>query len=668
MFTKILIANRGEIACRVMETCQKLNIKTVAVYSDADADAKHVYMADEAVYIGASPVAESYLIGHEIIDAALKTGAEAIHPGYGFLSENPDFVDQVEEAGLVFIGPSASAIRAMGLKDAAKTMMEKADVPVVPGYHGKSQDPKFLKQKADEIGYPVMIKARAGGGGKGMRLVADPAEFESSLLSAQREGQASFGDPACLIEKYITHPRHIEIQVFGDSHGNVVHLFERDCSLQRRHQKVIEEAPAPGMTDEMRSAMGKAACEAARAVNYQGAGTVEFIVDGSNGLQPDKFWFMEMNTRLQVEHPVSEAITGIDFVDLQLQIAAGEKLAFCQDDLTINGWSFEARLYAEDVPKGFLPATGTLSHLSFPKGTEFQISHTRIDSGVRNGDEISPYYDPMIAKIITHGSTREIALQRLTTALAQCQIFGLTTNVEFLGALSKNKDFRNGDVDTGLIERNLEDLLSKPAPSASIIALAAALSQGYISPSKNDDPWDNLIGWRQWSPVKQMVAFLLDDQPLECELTLRSNTEFSASYAGSTIEFTTKLISNSKLSVRIGNMSQQYDIAIIDDIISIGSKGYNYAFKIPQAAGANLDDEEQNENALIASMPGIVVSLSARVGQKISKGDVLIVLEAMKMETSFAAPRDGIIENVLVSKGDRVDDGSQLITLQAIEE
>ena len=668
MFTKILIANRGEIACRVMATCQKLNIKTVAVYSDADEDAKHVYMADEAVYIGTSPVAESYLLGHKIIEAALETGAEAVHPGYGFLSENPDFVDQVEKAGLVFIGPSASAIRAMGLKDAAKTMMEKANVPVVPGYHGESQDPKFLKQKAAEIGYPVMIKARAGGGGKGMRLVTDPTEFEQSLLSAQREGQTSFGDPACLIEKYITHPRHIEIQVFGDGHGNVVHLFERDCSLQRRHQKVIEEAPAPGMTDEMRSAMGKAACEAARAVNYQGAGTVEFIVDGSNGLHPDKFWFMEMNTRLQVEHPVSEAITGFDFVDLQLQIAAGEKLPFCQDDLTINGWSFEARLYAEDVPKGFLPATGTVSHLSFPKGTEFQISHTRIDSGIRNGDEISPYYDPMIAKIITHGPNRQIALQRLTTALSQCQIIGLTTNVEFLAALSRNKDFSNGDVDTGLIERNLEDLLTKPTPPASIIALATALSLGYILTPQSDDPWDNLIGWRQWSPAKQVVTLLLDDQPLECELTVRSKTEFSASYAGSTIEFSTKLISNSKLSVRIGNMSQQYDIALIDDIISIGFDGYNYAFKIPQAAGVNSDDEEQNENALIASMPGIVVSLSASVGQKISKGDVLIVLEAMKMETSFAAPRDGIIENILVSKGDRVDDGSQLITLQAIEE
>ena len=372
MFKKILIANRGEIACRVISSARRLGVKTVAVYSDADAAAKHVAMADEAVHIGASAVAESYLQAERIIAACQQTGAEAIHPGYGFLSENPDFVEAAEAAGLVFIGPPASAIRAMGLKDAAKELMAEAGVPVVPGYHGGNQAPDFLAAEADKIGYPVLIKARAGGGGKGMRLVEEPKEFLSNLQSAQREAQSSFGDPVCLIEKYISQPRHIEIQVFGDNHGNVVHLFERDCSLQRRHQKVIEEAPAPGMTDNVRAAMGQAAIEAAKAIKYSGAGTIEFIVYGSGELREDGFWFMEMNTRLQVEHPVSEAITGLDFVEMQLRVASGEPLPVRQEDLSIQGWSFEARVYAEDVGKGFLPATGRLDYLSFPLGTEFE--------------------------------------------------------------------------------------------------------------------------------------------------------------------------------------------------------------------------------------------------------------------------------------------------------
>ena len=391
MFQKILIANRGEIACRVIATARRLGIRTVAVYSDADAGARHVAMADEAVHVGPPAVAESYLQADRIIAAARATGAEAIHPGYGFLSENPDFVEKVEAAGLVFVGPPASAIRAMGLKDAAKALMEEAGVPVVPGYHGDRQEPDFLAARAEEIGYPVLIKARAGGGGKGMRLVERAGDFAEALASAQREAQAAFGDPACLIEKFVTQPRHIEIQVFGDAHGNAIHLFERDCSLQRRHQKVIEEAPAPDMPEEVRAAMGQAAVDAAKAIGYRGAGTVEFIVDGSGPLRTDGFWFMEMNTRLQVEHPVSEAITGLDFVELQLRVAAGEPLPVAQEDLRIDGWAFEARLYAEDVPKGFLPATGRLDHLAFPEGAEFSRGAVRIDSGVRPGDEISPF-------------------------------------------------------------------------------------------------------------------------------------------------------------------------------------------------------------------------------------------------------------------------------------
>uniref|UniRef100_UPI0023A898E8 acetyl-CoA carboxylase biotin carboxylase subunit n=1 Tax=Thioclava electrotropha TaxID=1549850 RepID=UPI0023A898E8 len=421
MFSKILIANRGEIACRVIETARKLSVATVAVYSEADVEARHVAMADEAVAIGGPAPKDSYLRGDAIIDAAKQTGAQAIHPGYGFLSENPDFVDAVEAAGLVFIGPSAKAIRAMGLKDAAKALMEKAGVPVVPGYHGDNQDPEHLAGAADTIGYPVLIKAVAGGGGKGMRLVEAPSEFADALASAQGEAQTAFGNPAVLIEKFIGSPRHIEVQVFGDG-ADAVHLFERDCSLQRRHQKVIEEAPAPGMTPEMRDAMGQAATRAAEAIGYKGAGTVEFIVDGSDGLRPDRFWFMEMNTRLQVEHPVTEAITGVDLVEWQLRVASGEPLPCAQDDLTITGHAFEARLYAEDVPAGFLPATGTLSHLRFADGC-------RADTGVRTGDTISPWYDPMIAKVITHGPTRATALGQLARALEETEVAGTVTNL-----------------------------------------------------------------------------------------------------------------------------------------------------------------------------------------------------------------------------------------------
>ncbi|MDG1290234.1 MAG: biotin carboxylase N-terminal domain-containing protein, partial [Lentibacter sp.] len=442
MFEKILIANRGEIACRVIKSARALGVRTVAVYSDADRAAKHVALADEAVHIGGSAPAESYLRGDVLIGVAKETGAQAIHPGYGFLSENPDFVEAVEAAGLVFIGPSASAIKAMGLKDAAKALMHEAGVPVVPGYHGKNQDPEYLASAADGIGYPVLIKAVAGGGGKGMRLVEKPAEFMDALESAKGEAKTAFGNEDVLIEKFVTQPRHIEVQVFGDGE-KAVHLFERDCSLQRRHQKVIEEAPAPGMTAEMRAAMGDAAVKAAEAIGYKGAGTVEFIVDGSRGLRADGFWFMEMNTRLQVEHPVTEAITGVDLVEWQLRVASGEGLPKRQDELTITGHAFESRLYAEDVPKGFLPATGTLAHLAFPEGA-------RADSGVRTGDTISPFYDPMIAKIIIHGPSRAVALKRMARALAETQVAGTVTNLSFLGALCAHEGFAAGEVDTGL--------------------------------------------------------------------------------------------------------------------------------------------------------------------------------------------------------------------------
>src|SRR6056297_884777 len=472
MFERILVANRGEIACRVMRTARSLGVEVVAVYSDADRAAAHVALADRAVHIGGSAPADSYLRGDAIIAAALETGAEAIHPGYGFLSENPDFVEAVEAAGLVFIGPSAAAIRAMGLKDAAKRLMHEAGVPVVPGYHGNDQDAALLAAEADAIGYPVLIKAVAGGGGKGMRLVEHPHGFAESLESARSEAETAFGNSDVLIEKYILKPRHIELQVFGDG-TRAVHLFERDCSLQRRHQKVIEEAPAPGMTPEMRAAMGDAAVRAAEAIGYKGAGTVEFIVDGADGLRPDGFWFMEMNTRLQVEHPVTEAVTGVDLVEWQLRVAAGEGLPARQADLSITGHAFEARLYAEDVPKGFLPATGRLSHLVFSQGC-------RADSGVRAGDEISPFYDPMIAKVITHGPTRAVALRRLVRALEGTEVAGTVTNLAFLGALARHAGFADGDVDTGLIARDIDTLVVPPAPGPRETALAALAGLGLL--------------------------------------------------------------------------------------------------------------------------------------------------------------------------------------------
>ncbi len=474
MFHKILIANRGEIACRVIDTCRRMGVATVAVYSDADRAARHVEMADEAVHIGGPAPADSYLRGDVIIQAALDTGAQAIHPGYGFLSENPGFVDACQAAGIIFIGPSGDAIRAMGLKDAAKALMEKAGVPVVPGYHGANQDPEHLAGAADAIGYPVLIKAVAGGGGKGMRRVEAPKDFADALASAMGEARTAFGNADVLIEKYVEKPRHIEVQVFGDG-KTAVHLFERDCSLQRRHQKVIEEAPAPGMTAEMRAAMGKAAVRAAEAIGYSGAGTIEFIVDASDGLRADRFWFMEMNTRLQVEHPVTEAITGVDLVEWQLRVASGEPLPAAQDDLTITGHAFEARLYAEDVPAGFLPATGTLHHLAFP-------ATARAETGVRKGDTISPWYDPMIAKVIVHGPTRAVALQQLSAALAGTEVAGTVTNLGFLGALARHKGFAAGDVDTGLIARDLEALVAVPDCPAAVKALAALAAAGMAEP------------------------------------------------------------------------------------------------------------------------------------------------------------------------------------------
>ena len=646
MFDTILIANRGEIACRVARTARAMGVRVVAVYSDADAAAAHVAAADVAVHIGGSAPADSYLRGDAIIAAAQATGAQAIHPGYGFLSENPDFVDAVEAAGLTFIGPSADAIRKMGLKDAAKALMEEAGVPVVPGYHGSNQDPEHLSGAADTIGYPVLIKAVAGGGGKGMRLVERPKDFMDALESAKGEARTAFGNADVLIEKYIQKPRHIEVQVFGDG-TRAVHLFERDCSLQRRHQKVIEEAPAPGMTAEMRAAMGQAAVRAAEAIGYKGAGTVEFIVDGSRGLRPDGFWFMEMNTRLQVEHPVTEAITGVDLVEWQLRVAAGEALPAQQEDLTIDGHSFEARLYAEDVPKGFLPATGTLAHLEFPQGA-------RSDSGVRAGDTISPFYDPMIAKIITHGPTRDVALSRMRAALAGCQVAGTVTNLGFLSSLCAHRGFAAGEVDTGLIARDLDTLVQVPAPRPADWAQAAMVALGL----GEDLPGD--AGFSLWSPLVRSVALRFGDDEQVARVAL----------AGP--DAATVHVADAQVAARRVAGAWTFDglppvpairTGALVTLFRDAGLGFDVIDPLDRAAAAGAGG-----NLIEAPMPGLVKAVFAKAGQHVSAGDRLAVLEAMKMEHSLLAARDGVVAEVLAEAGAQVEAGAALIRLEDEED
>ncbi len=641
MFETILIANRGEIACRIIKTARAMGVKTVAVHSDVDAGALHVEMADCAVALGGRTPAESYLRGDAIIRAALDTGAQAIHPGYGFLSENPDFVDAVNAAGLVFIGPSAQAIRAMGLKDAAKKLMHAAGVPVVPGYHGELQDEATLRGEAKAIGFPVLIKAVAGGGGKGMRLVEKDADFSSALASAKGEAKTAFGNDDVLIEKFVSKPRHIEVQVFGDG-SDAVHLFERDCSLQRRHQKVIEEAPAPGMTDEMRRAMCDAAVTAARTIQYSGAGTIEFIVDSSAGLSPDRFWFMEMNTRLQVEHPVTEAITGVDLVEWQLRVAAGETLQTVATDLQIHGHAFEARLYAEDVPSGFLPATGKLTALTFPETV-------RSDSGVRAGDTISPFYDPMIAKVIAHGPTRAIALSKLRDGLRHSAVAGTTTNIGFLFALASEKAFSEGDVDTGLIERRLETLAFQPSPSPSEI-ISAALAIAEL------DQTGSSIGFHLWSPLNRALLLKHGEDHIELTVRILGPDQQEWSVGGQVL--------------LLNKVHEQW---VIDGVplptAFADSTGATVFGEVPcrfdcvdllDVAAAN----DGNGDVVEAPMPGLVKTVFAKPNQTVCKGDPLAILEAMKMEHTLAAARDGTVAEVYVNENDQVEAGAFLVRLE----
>ncbi len=639
MFSKILIANRGEIACRIIRTARRLGIATVAVHSDADVRALHVEMADEAVNIGPAPVAESYLRSDRIIEAAKATGAQAIHPGYGFLSENPDFVEAVEAAGLVFIGPSAASIRAMGHKDAAKRLMEKAGVPVVPGYHGEAQELVVLASKAREIGYPVLIKARAGGGGKGMRRVDHPDNFAEALAAARREAKAAFGDDRVLVEKYVEKPRHIEVQVFGDNHGNVVHLFERDCSAQRRHQKVIEEAPAPGMTAEMRAAMTEAARKAAKAINYSGAGTIEFIVDASEGLRPERFWFMEMNTRLQVEHPVTEMVTGLDLVEWQLRVAAGERLPKSQDEIQLSGHAVEARLYAEDAARGFLPATGTLHRLRFPAAT----TALRVETGVREGDAISPWYDPMIAKLVVHATDRPAALAAMSEALAATQVAGSTVNTAFLDALVADPDFAAGNVDTGLIERKQQELTALPSPSPRTIALATLTAAGARVPASSD-PWETLAGYAHFHPLPRQVRLTYGGQDIHSEITVLGGGRFEVAVGPE----------------RMIVAPDDHATAVWSGHVTVfeGAVAHDFGVPDPEAAA-----EEAGADSLRAPMPGLIKLVRVAAGARVSKGQALLVLEAMKMEHTIAAPLDGVIAEI-AAEGTQVTDGAVLVRFE----
>jgi 3-methylcrotonyl-CoA carboxylase alpha subunit len=652
MFAKILIANRGEIACRVIRTARRMGIRTVAVYSDADARALHVGQADEAVRIGPAPVGESYLVAENVIEAARMRGAEAIHPGYGFLSENPDFVDRVVAAGLTFIGPSAASIRAMGLKDAAKRLMEKAGVPVVPGYHGEAQEIVILASKAREIGYPVLIKARAGGGGKGMRRVDHPDDFAEALSGARREAKAAFGDDRVLVEKYVEKPRHIEVQVFGDNFGNAVHLYERDCSAQRRHQKVIEEAPAPGMTAELRAAMTGAAVTAAKAIAYSGAGTIEFIVDASEGLKADRFWFMEMNTRLQVEHPVTEMVTGVDLVEWQLRVAAGERLPLQQEEIRLDGHAFEARLYAEDAARGFLPATGTLHHLRFPEAAPAGAA-MRVETGVRQGDAISPWYDPMIAKLVAHGPDRASALAALRAMLAETEVAGSTVNTAFLAALAADQDFAAGDVDTGLIGRKQETLTTVPPPGADVVAAAALAASGVGERPVSDDPWSAFAGYAHFHAAPKKIELLFGETKIAAAVSAEDG-KYGVDFIP-----TMNVGASPAPSLAGDGGAPARRVARWPGHVTVFDGAVGYDFGVPDPL-ARADEAAAGTGSLRAPMPGLVKVVRAAKGDAVVRGQPLLILEAMKMEHTIAAPHDGLVAEI-AAEGAQVSDGAVLV-------
>ncbi len=660
VFKKILIANRGEIACRVAATARRLGVKTVAVYSDADAGARHVHACDEAVRIGGPAPRDSYLQWQRILEAAKATGAEAVHPGYGFLSENEEFAQACADAGLVFIGPPPSAIQAMGLKAESKRLMEQAGVPLVPGYHGADQDPALLRREAQRIGYPVLIKASAGGGGKGMRAVHADEEFEAALASCKREAINSFGDDAVLIERYVQRPRHIEIQVFGDSHGDCVYLFERDCSVQRRHQKVLEEAPAPGMTAERRAEMGAAAVAAAKAVGYQGAGTVEFIAE-----QDGRFYFMEMNTRLQVEHPVTEAITGQDLVEWQLRVAAGEPLPLQQHELRMHGHAIEARICAENPEGGFLPATGRLSVARWPGHAAFRTAPVRIDSGVGEGDEISPFYDSMIAKLIVWGETREQALALLDASLRDTHIVGLHTNVAFLRRCAATASFARADLDTALIEREKAALFGQPGlPLAEAAAAVVAHTLAEEAQTESADPWSRRDGWRLFGAAQRRFELEVDGEHHQALLARHHHGSLSLTVRGETVALALRSASPERHELFLNERRVAVATYKVGEQVAVfGAQGSALVTEVDVIAHAGEGGSEGGR--LTAPMPGKLVAFLAQAGDTVSKGQPLAVMEAMKMEHTITAPRDGVVAELLFAVGDQVDDGAELLRLQA---
>ena len=705
MFSKILIANRGEIACRVAATAKRMGVRTVAVYSDADRYAKHVSACDEAVYLGGSAPKDSYLKGDLLIKIAQETGAQAIHPGYGFLSENASFAKACEDAGIVFIGPSASAITAMGLKSESKQLMETAGVPLIPGYHGDNQDPDFLHKEADRIGYPLLIKASSGGGGKGMRLVERSEDFMGLLDSCRREAITSFGNDAMLIEKYALNPRHIEIQVSGDSHGNYVHLFERDCSVQRRHQKVLEEAPAPGVDEEMRQAMGTAAINAARAVNYVGAGTVEFIVEqrpSADGKVEMGFYFMEMNTRLQVEHPVTEAITGMDLVEWQLLVAAGGEIPVKQEQLSIQGHAIEARICAENPDNEFLPATGTLFTYRKPEHTKFDVGAVRVDDGVEEGDVISPFYDSMIAKLIVHAPTREQALAKLDQALAQTRIVGLPNNVAFLRHVLATESFSQAKLDTALIEREKEVLFNQQPLSLPLMVASAVVNKlnseqqakSAYNQTQTQDPFSTLGGWRGYSDYQREFELLLNqgDEEQSYIATINNikanSSQSSDSKGGQTFDLTLKVadkdeqdkvdaaqspVYNGTIEYSTGD-SDSYVLWIDGQRKSLQSWVENEKVHIFSDEGsgsitlidpmAHVEGDSQAAGSLKSPMPGQVVAFKVAAGDEVKRGQPLAVIEAMKIEHTINAPADGVVAELLFAPGDLVADGDELLRLE----
>ncbi len=669
MFTKILIANRGEIACRVIRTARRMGVLTVAVYSDADADALHVNMADEAVYLGPSPSRESYLLGEKVIEAALRTGAQAIHPGYGFLSENAEFCRLCEKNNITFIGPPVAAIEAMGSKSAAKNIMEKANVPLVPGYHGDDQSDSVLKKAADDMGYPVLLKATAGGGGKGMRQVWSSNEFADGLAAAKREAMSSFGDDTMLVEKYLTQPRHVEIQVFCDNHQNAVYLFERDCSVQRRHQKVIEEAPAPGMSESLRQQMGEAAIKSAQAIGYQGAGTVEFLldVDGS-------FYFMEMNTRLQVEHPVTELITGQDLVEWQLRVAANETLPKSQAELEIKGHAFEARIYAEDPDNDFLPATGKLSFLVPPVESE----HVRVDTGVRQGDEVSVFYDPMIAKLIVWDENRDKALQRLSKALAEYRINGVTTNIDFLYNLATSAPFVAAELDTGFIEKHEalifhkdKQALADELPMAALYLVLDRACRAQAKAQQTNDPfspWNSTSAWRLNEAHIHEFSLSHGDQSYDIIVEQKRQADDSfylIQVDGKTYDCQGN-IKQDTLYFTIDGYRSCATITRNKDQISLYRPNgvFNFTRLLPDMGDANDDN---GQGGLTAPMNGTMVSVLVAAGQSVEKDQPLVIMEAMKMEHTIKAPQSGVVKELYFKEGDMVDGGAELLAFEAEE-